>query len=381
SELGFLPVLTLGLTAQALLGAAAFLVAAAWLGWNLQTALRSLSEDPVAFTTREGFTVALPTRAQLRPLAILAAAAAAFLVASYVSNQWLTVVTWWHQVSFGYVDPILGHDAAFYVYTLPFLEIIRNAGVMLVLLAAAGSAILYVMSGQLAMTPFGPRLGARVWTHLAWLAAAFFAVLALAAWMSRAGYLTEPSGIIQGARYADVHAHMPAAFLLLLTALAGIVLSVAAAIGGRTRLLVVAAAVYALTLIGGQVYGSLIQRFAVAPNEQAREAPFIEHNIAATRLAFGLDDVEEREISGDAELTPNDIANNRETLDNVRLWDHQQLLETFGQIQEIRTYYDFIAVDNDRYQIDGRTRQVMLSARELNTSALPNRTWVNERLV
>ena len=65
----------------------------------------------------------------------------------------------------------------------------------------------------------------------------------------------------------------------------------------------------------------------------------------------------------------------------MRLWDHQPLLETFGQIQEIRTYYDFVSVDNDRYQINGQNRQVMLSARELNPAALPNRTWVNERLV
>lgn len=380
-ELGFLPVLTLSLTAQTALGLAVFLLAAAWLGWNLRAALRSLSEDPVAFTTREGFTVALPTRTQLRPLAILAGAAAAFLVASYVSSQWLTVLAWWRHVPFDFVDPILGHNAGFYVFTLPFLEIIRNTGFILVLLAAAGSAILYVMAGQLAMTPFGPRLGSRVWLHLSWLAAALFVVLALSAWMGRAAYLTDPSGIIQGARYADVHARIPAAFLQLLAALAGVVLAIIAALGGRTRLLVLAAAVYILTLIGGQVYASLVQRFAVAPNEQAREAPFIEHNIAATRLAFGLNDVEEREISGDAELTLEDIENNRETLDNVRLWDHQQLLETFGQIQEIRTYYDFVAVDNDRYEIDGQTRQVMLSARELNTSALPNRTWINERLV
>ena len=133
--------------------------------------------------------------------------------------------------------------------------------------------------------------------------------------------------------------------------------------------------------VGGQVYAGLIQRFVVSPNEQAREAPFIEYNIAATRRAFGLDTVEERELSGDAELTRDDITRNRPTLDNVRLWDHQQLLETFGQIQEIRTYYDFVSVDNDRYDIAGQSRQVMLSARELNPAALPNRTWVNERLV
>ncbi len=381
SELGYLPVLTLTITAQTVIGLVVFAVGAAWLAWNLRAALRSLSEDPVAFTTREGFTVALPTRTQLRPLALLAAAAASFLVASYVSSQWLTLAAWWQQVPFGHADPILRHDAAFYVYTLPFLEIVRNAAALLILLAAAGSAILYVMAGQLAMTPFGPRLGARVWPHLSWLAAALFLVLALSAWMGRAEYLTEPSGIIQGARYADVRARMPAAFIQMIAALAGAALAVVAALSGRTRLLIVGAVVYVLTLIGGQVYGSVLQRFAVAPNEQAREAPYIEHNIAATRLAFGLNDIEEREISGDAELTRQDIANNRETLDNVRLWDHQQLLETFGQIQEIRTYYDFIQVDNDRYTIDGQTRQVMLSARELNTSALPNRTWINERLV
>ena len=134
-------------------------------------------------------------------------------------------------------------------------------------------------------------------------------------------------------------------------------------------------------LLGGEGYANLLQRFAVTPNEQVRETPFMEFNIAATRAAFALDQVEERELRGDATLTRKDIEANRGTLDNVRLWDHQPLLETFGQIQEIRTYYDFVSVDNDRYMINGQNRQVMLSARELNPAALPNRTWVNERLV
>ena len=100
----------------------------------------------------------------------------------------------------------------------------------------------------------------------------------------------------------------------------------------------------------------MLQRFAVTPNEQVRETPFIEYNIAATREAFALDRVEERELHGDAALTRADIEANRATLDNVRLWDHQPLLETFGQIQEIRTYYDFVSVDNDRYVINGQNR-------------------------
>jgi uncharacterized membrane protein (UPF0182 family) len=157
-------------------------------------------------------------------------------------------------------------------------------------------------------------------------------------------------------------------------------LAVLHAFGRRNWPIPAAIALYALVSIGGEGYASVLQRFSVTPNEQARETPFIEHNIAATRRAFALDTVDVRPLSGDARLTPEDITRNAATLQNVRLWDHAPLLETFGQIQEIRTYYDFVSVDNDRYQIDGALRQVMLSGRELNSASLPARTWVNERL-
>ena len=142
----------------------------------------------------------------------------------------------------------------------------------------------------------------------------------------------------------------------------------------------VAVLLYIGVAIGGSAAAGLMQRFVIAPNEQARETPYIEHNIAATRKAFALDRVEEREVSGDSTLTRADIDANAETLGNVRLWDHQPLLQTFAQIQEIRTYYDFVSVHNDRYRIDGQYRQIMLSARELNSESLPNRNWINERL-
>jgi uncharacterized protein len=217
--------------------------------------------------------------------------------------------------------------------------------------------------------------------HGAVLAAALFAVLTLGAWLDRPREMVEVSGIIQGASYTDVHARLPAAIALTIAAAAGIVLSLLRAAGRVPWALGGAAALYAIVLIAGSLYAQFVQRFIVGPNEQAREAPYIAHNIAGTREGFALDRIEEREITGDAALTRADIERNRETLDNVRLWDHQPLLETFGQIQEIRTYYDFIAVDNDRYNVNGRTRQVMLSVRELNPAALPNRTWINERLI
>ena len=380
-EVGYQPIFTTALWARGAIALGVFILAFLWLAVHLRQALNAAGRAPSSFTTREGFTIVLPTRDQLRPLALLAAAGVAVLIAIFASSEWLTLLSWWHQTPFGVQDPILGRDAAFYIFTLPLLELIRGLGLALVILAAIGAAALYVLAGELALTPFGVRMSPSVRRHAAMLAAALFVVLALGAWLDQPRALVTVSGIIQGASYTDVHARMPAAIALSVAAAIGAVLAVIRATDRAPWALAAGAGLYAVVLIGGNLYGWFVQRFVVTPNEQAREAPYILHNIAATRQGFALDRIEEREVTGDAELTRPDIERNRETLDNVRLWDHQPLLETFGQIQEIRTYYDFISVDNDRYDINGRTRQVMLSVRELNPATLPNRTWINERLV
>ncbi|MBU3978784.1 UPF0182 family protein, partial [Patescibacteria group bacterium] len=117
-----------------------------------------------------------------------------------------------------------------------------------------------------------------------------------------------------------------------------------------------------------------------APNELVKETPYIKYNIAATRQAYNLNKVEKREIVVDKPLTVSDIAANNLTIKNVRLWDRDPLLSTFSQIQEIRTYYEFVSVDNDRYVINNELRQVMLSPRELASESLPNKNWINQHL-
>jgi uncharacterized membrane protein (UPF0182 family) len=100
----------------------------------------------------------------------------------------------------------------------------------------------------------------------------------------------------------------------------------------------------------------------------------------ATRAAWGIDKVQMRDLTGDAKLTLDDIRANSSTVQNVRLWDRDALLQTFGQLQEIRTYYDFISIDDDRYMINGHYRQVLLSPRELNSAKLPTPTFINQHL-
>jgi uncharacterized membrane protein (UPF0182 family) len=381
SEVGYQTIFLTILRSQGALFTLTFIAATAWLVVNLNVSLSAIGNVRPVFTTREGLQVTLPGGRQLRSLALGAALLVAALIGLFFAGRWEQWLAWRYGVPFGIQDPILGRDVAFYVFSLPFLRLVQRVAQTLVVLAGVSTAAIYLVSGhltsgfpaRLSMSPTARR-------HLTLLAAAFFVLLAWGAWLQRAEHLFESSGLIYGASYADVYGRMPAAVLLMVAALVGAALAAWQAFDKRNWLIPVAIGLYLLVSIGGEVYSSALQRFIVTPNEQVRETPFIEHNIAATRRAFGLEAVEERPLSGDALLTRNDITNNAATLENVRLWDHQPLLETFGQIQEIRTYYDFVSVDNDRYRINGALRQVMLSARELNSASLPNRTWVNERL-
>jgi uncharacterized membrane protein (UPF0182 family) len=381
-EVGYQQVFMTSLRSQGLLFTVAFLIAVVWLLTNLRVALAAVGDARPVFTTREGIHVPLPAGRQLRTLAKVVAVVLATFVGLFAAARWQVPLAWWHAVPFGEADPILGRDIGFFVFSLPFWQFVRGVAQALVVLAALTSGILYVVTtGLTPGFPAGLSLSPAARRHLAILAAVFFLLLAAGAWLQRAEYLVEPSGLRFGANYADVNARMPASLVLMVTCLAGAAFALLQATSAR-RLWPIAAAVgvYLLASIGGEGYATLLQRFVVAPNEQTRESPYIQHNITATRRAFGLDGIDARELSGDAVLTRQDIERNAATLENVRLWDHQPLLETFGQIQEIRTYYEFASVDNDRYTLDGKLRQVMLSARELNSQSLPNRTWVNERL-
>ncbi len=135
-----------------------------------------------------------------------------------------------------------------------------------------------------------------------------------------------------------------------------------------------------VALVGRGVVPMVVQKLVVAPTELTRESPYLANHIRATRHAWGLDSVETRDLGSEASLSLTDLRNNGPTIDNVRLWDRAPLLQTFGQLQEIRTYYDFVSVDDDRYWIDGKLRQVLLSPRELNPASLPTRTFINEHL-
>jgi uncharacterized membrane protein (UPF0182 family) len=193
-----------------------------------------------------------------------------------------------------------------------------------------------------------------------------------------------PGGSIQAALYTDVNARVPAYAILTVVALGAAVLLVLNT-WFRTLWLLGIAGVgwFLVSILVGGIYPAFVQNFQVAPNELNAERPFIRQHIQATRTAFDLDAIEVEQFTGEEELSRTLITDNEATIDNLRLWDYRALLDTIGQQQILRQYYTFEDVDIDRYPIGDETRQIMLSARELDVERLQQsaRTWTNEHLV
>ena len=387
-ELGYESVFLRTLNAQAAIflatAAAVFVV----LYLNLRIARRTLNRPHVVLGTGvDGRAIAFEGR-RLVGLALPAALIVALAIGLSASQQWMTWLNFFNGVPFGHTDALFGRDVSFYMFRLPVLELVRSQAMATLMLSLVGCGLYYVLSGSFVIEPrygmFWPRfrLVPLARRHVGILAAGVFALLAWGAWLEMPGTLltaaTPTVGF--GASYVDVHARLPFLWVSLVVLAIGAVLALVYGFGSRGWPLPLAIGLYMIVSITGGLYAAFVQRLIVLPNELDRERPYIVNNIEATRRAYALDGVEEREISGDAQLSAKDIIANAGTIENVRLWDHQPLLQTFAQIQEIRTYYDFHAVDNDRYTLNGKTRQVMLSVRELNSQSIPNQSWINERL-
>jgi uncharacterized protein len=382
-EVGYTQVFNISLTTKAGLGTSAALLAFVWLVLNFRFALRVFA-DPylvLGVSPADGRPLVVQRKGVIW-LATVVPAVVAIALAAIISSHWMEWLQFLHATPFGTKDPIFGHDVSFYVFTAPWLNTVRDTAMIAVVLSLVGSAIIYMLPGRDAgpprMGPFASAGAAR--QHLSVLSAIVLLLLAAGAYLDKVSLAVSPEGIIQGATYADVTIRRPALDVLMGVSLVGALMAIVHAFVRRSWLLVGAFALYVATWFGGEVAATAVQRLLVTPNEQVKETPYIAYNIQATRRAFGIDDVDERSLSGDATLTKAAIEANAATIENIRLWDQQPLLDTFGQIQEIRTYYDFTSVDNDRYVIGGKYRQVMLSARELNSESLPSKSWINERL-
>ena len=298
------------------------------------------------------------------------------------SQLWEQVLLFLNQHSFGVTDPVFQADVSRYVFGLPLYRLFVSWGFQLVIFTSLIIVLFFVATGALQLRQGRlPEVSSGAKAHLSVLLA-FIAILkAFAYRLDSMELLYSPRGKVFGASYTDVIAHLPALNLLILISLFGAVLLLVNI--KRRGWLLPATAIslwLAVSIIVGGLVPAAIQRFRVVPDELNKELPYVENHIDYTRLAYGLDSIEEKSFAASPDLSQDDISNNKQTVDNIRLWDPTVLAETYSQLQEIRAYYALQEVDVDRYRINGELTQVMVAARELDQTNLPAVGWVNERL-
>jgi uncharacterized protein len=382
-EVGFLRVYTTEILARLALFAGVAGLAFAVLYGSARFAQRGPVINPFVLQGEPGGP-ALNLTEMVRRLTLPLSLVVATFMGLSATGWWMTILQALHRVDFGTADPLFGRDVGYYVFTLPLLATVLGFLSALAALTLLATLATYWVRRDIVLAPNGQlRVEPTAGRHVAVLGAAFMLLLAAGIVLVRVpGLLYSTTGPLIGASYTDLHAARP-----------GLWASAAAAVLGAAVLLVYAWRMRvtrgALIAVGGYVlvsvlargaYPAVVQRFFVAPTELTRERPFLKNHIDMSRRAWGLDAVESRELSGQARITLADVQAHAATIENVRLWDREPLSQTFSQLQEIRTYYDFVSVDDDRYWIDGRYRQVLLSPRELNVASLPTKTFINEHL-
>ena len=306
-----------------------------------------------------------------------------FIMGSQASGMWQTFLQFLHASKFGVADPIFSKDAGFYVFRLPVYNFLQGWYLFGVVIVSIGVAASYFMDRSIGVQENRFYINRNARPHLAVLGGLLFLGIALVFRLSLYGLMYSSSGVAYGASYADVHAQIPAYWTVLITAMIVAILFFLMPFFNKWKFLLYSIGVYFAVLIGfSWIYPTVMEQYEVKPSELTKETPYILHNIEFTRLAFGLNKVEEKPFPVGQPMTYNDIKENNATIHNVRLWDTRPLIETYKQLQEIRLYYNFKNVDVDRYDLQGNYTEVALAARELPASQLPGRasTWLNIHL-
>jgi len=318
----------------------------------------------------------------IRKLLLPVALVLGFLAAPQAAMHWQSALLYFNGVPFGIQDPLLGKDIGFYLFQLPALDALYRWFLVSLGLLLVATAFIYLLYGGIQYSEEGLFVHRAAKIHLSVLLALLLLVQSGGYLLDAYKLLNSHNGVVFGAGYTDTHARLPALRVLAVAALAVSVLCLLQMRRpGLKYLLIGLGSLAGLHAIGMYAYPSFLQQFHVVPNEFVAETPYIERNIRSTRHAYGLDRVEAQEFPVNEVLTAEDLQKNEATVKNIRLWNYMPLLSTYAQLQQIRTYYEFVDVDNDRYKIDGNYRQVMLSARELSHEQLPSRIWINEHLV
>jgi uncharacterized protein len=353
--------------------------------WRLEGSFAPSLRGDLVFKLNEEHVTISPGRV-LRPAAWLLSLVFGLAYGVSLSARWEQFALYLKQGATASPDPIFGRPLGFYLFTLPVYETLSSWLTTLSFFILAGTVLYALLFAPRNSAAAAERATRRAgYTAVSLALAAFLLVLAGWAYLARFSYLWRDHQSFSGVTYMEANYLIPGLSVLAAALALGALISLVNAFTRRSaRLFVVAVGLPVVVyVVATMLVPAYVTSFIVKPNELGREAPYIEHNIAWTRQAYGLDRVGARNFEAALTTESLNIEQNRTTLENIRLWDWRALQDTLRQVQEIRNYYEFVDVDVDRYRLNGQVRQVMIAARELDIEKLPpaSRNWTNERLI
>lgn len=355
--------------------------ASIWAVWGIFTAINFAA---LLLAGRSAWS-AVGAKGRFRAVTAVGAFAVAAAMGYAMSGKWMVFRLAADQSPFGIVDPQFGLDVGFFVFTLPALETIVTWAFQLVLLTMAVHVTIVLISSRLDYTG---RIHADWWhvRRVFWRLGAALMLVTAASFVLRTwglSYSTTQTAFT-GASYTDIHAALPGLWVLVgVSVLIAAVFAVTSyqrnfkpAVWSLVGLVV--ASLLAVTAVPG-----VVQRFVAQPNEATAEKPYLTRNVDMTRLAYQLDNVTSQDYPG-ADSVPEDATGAaRDELSTAPVWSTSTVAQAFNQLQTIRPYYKLSPISTDRYLVDGKLEQVLVSAREISPSSLPSGggTWVNRHLV
>jgi len=306
-----------------------------------------------------------------------------FFALGAVQNGWMKLLMYLNASNFGINEQVFNKDISFYVFEIPLYNFILNSLTFSLMAIVLMSVVFYIFAGLIKMggNPFQrgalhiPRGIRRFWAIMAGI---LFILFGMIKYLSMYGVMYSQTGYVFGAGYTDIHVAVPLAKVMTaLAILCGIACFLYFFINDH-RLILGSIALYTVAAVVGTLAIGLVQ-YSVSNNEFTREKPYIEDEIKFTKLAYNLDNIRVEDYAGAAKIGPENISNNRSTIDNIRLNDPDPLQTVLSQNQGLRYYYRFNDIDTDRYMIDSQYRQVLLAAREISDQALTERagTFIN----
>jgi len=297
------------------------------------------------------------------------------------ASRWESWLLFLNGKAFPDADPEFNTNIGFYVFRLPFAEFVVSWAFGMLVLAILLTVGFHFINGSIRPQDKTQRVSPQAKVHLSVLLAGAALLRAANYWLSRFDLTRSTRGVVRGALYTDVNAQLPAINLMILVSIAVAVLLLWNIRQKGWRLPALAVGLWVVVaIIAGTVYPAVIQRFVVQPNVSTRELPFIARNIEATKSAMGINEVERIDTTFE-ELSSDEVVANEIALRDIRQLDPIQMRDRFILDQGLTSFYGIPDLDVDRYSIDGRTQQVLIASRELNTAGIPNRTWVSKHLL